>query len=208
MNTLRDLVRNLAVIVLLAAFMEMLLPAGNMRRFVKMVMGLFIIITLLNPIMTILHQEPSFEVTAWQSAAPVSLNSILQNGQQISAAAREAASQEYRQRLGRQMLALAQLVKGIEITQVEVTTEEERPEVPLGQIRDVTVWARKANPNRPQDKGAQITGPQPVVIGPPATTPVITGSGWMDESRKAICQTLADFYALRPEQIKVIFLED
>ena len=44
MEIIRSLVQNLIVIIILAVMLDMFLPAGEMRKYVKMVMGLLIIV--------------------------------------------------------------------------------------------------------------------------------------------------------------------
>ena len=49
METLATVVRNVAVLVLMMLFLQLLLPEGKMERFVRMIMGLLIISAVLGP---------------------------------------------------------------------------------------------------------------------------------------------------------------
>jgi len=104
------------VIVLLAGLLEMLLPENNLRKYVKVVLGLFIMITLLIPLVTFISSDESWAVSAWQftddSAGEVA--TVLSNGQEISSKMQEATLRECENRLGRQVEALAALVPGVE----------------------------------------------------------------------------------------------
>lgn len=70
MQTLQTLVRNLAIILLLATFLEMLLPNKSMRGFVQMVMGLFVISAVLSPITAFLNTPLAMEIPAWTVTTP------------------------------------------------------------------------------------------------------------------------------------------
>jgi len=118
METLRLLIRNLAIILLLATFLDLLLPNGQMRRYVKLVMGLFVIAAVLSPLSDFLHQPLAMEIPAWTSLSASAVPVLANN--QGSQAGRNAVADQYRQILTRQIRALALAVKGVREAQVEI----------------------------------------------------------------------------------------
>ncbi len=56
MIILTELVRNIIVLLLLTTFLEMILPSSNMQRFLKVVLGLFMLVTLLNPFLNLVNK--------------------------------------------------------------------------------------------------------------------------------------------------------
>lgn len=163
MQTLYTLVRNLAVILLLATFLEMLLPSKSMRGFVQMVMGLFVISAVLTPITTFLHTPLAMEIPAWAVTSAQDLPAIATEGQGLKLA-RDAVQEQYRQILVHQIKALALGSDGVEGVEVDVEFEEgaggltDQPKIVL-----VTVTLTSA-------KG-EIPLVQPITIGqsPPIT---------------------------------------
>lgn len=123
MQTLQTLVRNLAVILLLATFLEMLLPNKSMRGFVQMVMGLFVISAVLAPISAFLHTPLSMEIPAWTATTPQELPALALEGQGVKVG-RDAVQEQYRLILINQIKALALSSQGIETAEVEVEFEE------------------------------------------------------------------------------------
>lgn len=123
MQALHTLVRNLAVILLLATFLEMLLPNKSMRGFVQMVMGLFVISAVLAPITTFLHTPLEMEIPAWSATTPQDLPAIATDGQGLKLA-RDAVQEQYRQILVNQIKALALGSDGVEGAEVNVEFEE------------------------------------------------------------------------------------
>ena len=123
MQTLYTLVRNLAVILLLATFLEMLLPNKSMRGFVQMVMGLFVISAVLAPITTFLHTPLEMEIPAWSTTIPQDLPAIATEGQGLKLA-RDAVQDQYRQILVHQIKALALGFDGVKGAEVDVQFEE------------------------------------------------------------------------------------
>lgn len=123
MQTLQTLVRNLAIILLLATFLEMLLPNKSMRGFVHMVMGLFVISAVLSPITNFLNTPLSMEIPAWTVTTPQDMPALAFEGQGVKAG-RDAVQDQYRQILVNQIKALAIGTPGVETVQVEVEFEE------------------------------------------------------------------------------------
>jgi stage III sporulation protein AF len=64
MDVLRELIQTIIVIVVLAVLVEMLLPGGDMRRYVKMVMGLLIIMAVLQAAAGVLNSRFMQDVPA------------------------------------------------------------------------------------------------------------------------------------------------
>ncbi|NLP44776.1 MAG: stage III sporulation protein AF [Peptococcaceae bacterium] len=65
MEGLKEIIRNLAFILLLATFLEMLLPSKKMKGFVQLIMGLFVIAAILNPLANFLKLDYQMKVPAW-----------------------------------------------------------------------------------------------------------------------------------------------
>jgi stage III sporulation protein AF len=76
---LSDWLRDIIAVILIAVFVELLLPNKAMLRYVRLVVGLFILLTIMSPIMKLLQTDMNSMLdeglSAWtQSAAEQSLN--------------------------------------------------------------------------------------------------------------------------------------
>ncbi len=100
----------------------MLLPENNLRKYVKVVVGLFIMVTLLIPLVNFISSDESWAVSAWQftddSAGETA--TVLSNGERMSSKMQAATLQECENRLGRQVEALVALVPGVESVRAKV----------------------------------------------------------------------------------------
>lgn len=190
MQTLQTLVRNLAVILLLATFLEMLLPNKSMRGFVQMVMGLFVISAVLAPITTFLHTPLSMEIPAWTATIPQDLPAIALEGKGVKVG-RDAVQEQYRLILINQIKALALATQGVETAEVDVEFEEEAGGfVDRPNITRVKVMLTSA-------KG-EIQAVQPIIIGK-STLPMKTQSQRAEEVRERI----ATFMNLSKEKVLI-----
>lgn len=89
MQWLNEWIREIVLIVLLATFLDLILPNSTMERYVKVVIGLLIILTVLSPVITLLRSDWSLD--QWQlpymqmEAAPAmaTLSEVMQEGKQL-----------------------------------------------------------------------------------------------------------------------------
>lgn len=117
MGWLSNWLQELIMIVLLATFVDMLLPNRSMERYVKLVLSLLILLTLLSPITKLLKSDPIGELKRAMSAmdAPSDGNATLE---QILAQGKRLQSNEQEQSLQWTAKELANVMKG----QIEETT--------------------------------------------------------------------------------------
>jgi len=156
-QTLQTLVRNLALILMLATFLEMLLPNKSMRGFVQMVMGLFVISAVLAPISALLHTPLSMEIPAWTATTPQDLPAIAVEGQGAKIG-RDAVQEQYRQILINQIKGLVLGTSGVEDAEVDVEFEEEAGGlIDQPRIAQVNVLLKATR--------GTIQSVQPVIIG-------------------------------------------
>lgn len=157
MQTLHTLVRNLTIILLLAGFLEMLLPNKSMRGFVQMVMGLFVISAVLTPITSLLHSPLTMEIPAWTVTTPQDLPAIAAEGQGVKLG-RDAVQGQYRQILMNQIQALALSTNGVAAASVDIRFEEKTGGVTdLPKIAEVVVTITSAK--------EEVKPVKPITIG-------------------------------------------
>ncbi|MBO8170358.1 MAG: stage III sporulation protein AF [Bacillaceae bacterium] len=67
---LTNWLKEIIIVVLLAVFLDLLLPNTSMQRYVKMVMGLFILMTMLSPVLRLLNDDFDFsKMELWTTTA-------------------------------------------------------------------------------------------------------------------------------------------
>ncbi len=137
METIRGIVRNIAIVILLASFLELLLPNGSMRRFVQLIMGLFVLIAILGPAANLLDRPLTFEIPAWSQAqagqAQEELATVIKQGTNIREKSKSKALAEYQKAIEQQAKALALTVKGVDQVTIEAKTK------PNGEIEELRV---------------------------------------------------------------------
>lgn len=133
MEKIGILVRNLVIIVVTAAFLELLLPMGEMRRYVRMVIGILVILAVLQVLVGVVDRTDGPPVPRVTIETPPELEGMDQGGFQEEYAKRAVAA--YQRGLARQVKALAGLA-GLDVAEVEVVVDESGSKYPqLTEIR-------------------------------------------------------------------------
>ena len=105
-------VRNLIFIILFTALLEMFLPESNMRKYIRVVMGFFIITILLSPLTAIFHQD----FTTLQSIIPKPVASdnwhrIEEEGAKLNASNQMLLKDYYKERIVNKISEVVKLSK-------------------------------------------------------------------------------------------------
>lgn len=210
MEIVRNLVQSLIVIVILAMFLEMFLPAGEMRKYVKMVMGLLIIIAVVQAVGHLVRFDFTGELPSLAQKEDQSrLASIMEAGKKISGDQQEKAIEQYRLGLANQVMALARINKEVPVVDVEVKVQSERGDPGFGHLKEIVLAvAGQPGPEfREQGKGS-VTEVEPVTVQvgrPGPAGQAETQAGPPQGAVADLVKTVAEFYNLKPEQVKVVY---
>ncbi len=208
MEIIRGLVQSIAMIVILAVFLEMLLPAGDMRRYLRLVFGILVMISVLQAVFSLLNKEGlTFDVPAviipQEGIADLSgqLEDIMDEGSRIHASEQDRAMEEYRLGLARQIYSLASLNGTVKVVGVQVRVEDDRQSPTYGRLLEVCLelhsGVQTGSNEAGNNSGEKGIEPIEIRIGDPEPTdPQIA------EKIKVI---IADFYNLPRDSVRVIY---
>ena len=115
---IREIIRGIAMIIIFAGFLEMLLPDNEMRRYIQLVVGLFVIVSVLSPLTKLVSSGGDIDVAAWQPVADNNTAKIIDKGKEIAANEQERLRTGNEGRVLAQISALAKLHS--EVAKVEV----------------------------------------------------------------------------------------
>jgi len=210
-EVIRSLVQNLVVIIILAMFLEMLLPAGEMRKYVKMVMGLLIIIAVVQSVGDLTRWDYHTDLPSLtQKTDEETVSGIMEAGKIISGEQRQKAVKQYKEGLEGQIMALTGSGKEATVLDVEVNVQSKEGELDFGRINEVVLYvAREPGTAGQEQKEVSIAEVEPVTVqvagkNSPKESKIYDG-GPSREITDALVNSVANFYNLKPEQVKVMY---
>lgn len=222
MEILKNMIYQIIVIILLGTALELILPSGKLRPFVKVIVGLFVMIAVMNPIMNFLRHD------AWQMSfgpvaqAPVEMNMLRSIGEGIREKGLEESRKEAVEKLARHAESLLSLKPGMEGWQIVVDWSQ----VQAGNEGAVTVHLtgpqealalenqRSADVDSKSSRQVDEIKVDMVDVAPAMGTKdgtsaqiglqekpqTVDRKSWLESE---IVKTMAGFYGLKPEQIQV-----
>lgn len=204
METLRLLVQNLIIIVVLAVLLEMLLPSGEMRRYTRMVMGLMVIVAIVQAVSGItgggLFRE--IEEYSWRSAPPNQGKGfdILEQGRRLDQDNRKQALEQYRKGVERQISALVGVDGKVRLAGADLNIEDDPSKKDFGRIREVKL-------RLVMEEGVKAVEPVTVMTDKNKAGPAQGGEPPPELAQEAAKATriVANFYNIPQEQVKVKF---
>lgn len=129
MEELYVLIRNLAVILLLASFIEMMLPSKSMQGFVRLVMGLFVISAILTPITALMRMPLEMNIPAWTETSTSDMP-VLASGEEGVQISQSAVQEQYKMIIENQIKAVVINVPGVKNAEVKIEMEEQMQRLP------------------------------------------------------------------------------
>lgn len=199
MEELHRLVQSLVIIIMLAVFLELLLPSGSMQSYVKMVMGLLVVIAVLQVVFKFLNSDFSMQVPEIASNPPAVLEKIQADAEMLSEHYQSKSLEDYRQGISKQVLALANLNQQVTVAGAEVEIDTEQGEN-FGRLQSIKiiVYPQKLQPGETE----KIS---PVEIAVSEEQPEEKPSPEVAQAADKIATTVADFYNLPRDRVQIIY---
>ncbi|RCX23144.1 stage III sporulation protein AF [Fontibacillus phaseoli] len=136
MNFLGEWLKEIIVVVLIAVFIDLLLPNRSMERYVKFVVSLLILLTLLSPVMRLFSSDAKQKIEtafadSWgnlgNSGTKASTEVILRQGEQLRKQHEQEALQWAGEEAARQMKGQIERETGLAVERVTVTLTGGKP---------------------------------------------------------------------------------
>lgn len=211
MEAIRSLVQNIIIIVILAMFLEMFLPQGDLGKYVKMVMGLLIIIAVIQAVGAMMRWDFSGELSALTSEVDqAQISSVIEAGKKISDDQQQKAIEQYGTGIARQIIALTSVYQDTSVVDVDVKVQYSSSEPDFGQIKEIVLYVAQTAGTPPSESSIAIDEINPVTItvngGAGETGPeAAAGAGPPRGTVSGLIGMVADFYSLGQQQVKVIY---
>lgn len=212
MEIVRSLVQSLIFVIILAVIMEMFLPIGEMKKYVKMVMGLLIIIAVVQAVVELTNRNYSGEFPfLTHKEDKMQLSGIIEAGTRISSSQIDKAIENYRKGISSQVMGLARLNKDTDVVDVCVEIQSDQTQPGFGQLKEIILTVQRDSVPQGKKDGEPLkerVKPVSVSVGRQSSDIAAAGPGPPRESVESMINTIANFYNLRPEQVQVVYGQD
>lgn len=193
MAEITEWVKSIVMVVLFATFLEFLLPASSMQRFVRVIMGLFIMLSILNPLIHVLHSQLLPEPVAVFGNPAAKSTEVERISREAAKGRSQLTHEMYRKDLANQIRALVMAIEGIAEVRVAVDTNDQEGSKNIGAIKHITLYVQPG----PADMGRKI---QKITINTPTAE---NRSELSTATRDKIRRVITELYTIREDQLTI-----
>lgn len=196
--------KKIILVVLLAVFLDLLLPNGVMQRYVRVVMGFVILATMLAPITSFFHSSwsPNALLAADLPLQDTSLQQILEQGKAMQKEQEKQAEEEWKKRMESSLKQQIEKEYPVTVEQVSLAyTLNQENAASYPQITGVSLILAKKEGSAP---AVSIQPVQPVQIREGeqgATTGTFMPTEEMKTWEQQICKEIANMWQLPTSSI-------
>lgn len=201
MAALKSWVQSLVILVLLGACLEMLLPMGSMKKYVKLTMGFLVVLTVVRPIAALLGHPVELNLAQVVSAPDPrlpTLGQIMAQGAEFRAKSQGLALTQARGLAAQEAEAAAKEVAGVggATAQVEMALEAGEPK-----LQAVTVTLQQNGGVAPVKPVVPVSGGQTAApVSASTKEPVPADPALAEAVRQAVARRLG----VDPQVIRVL----
>lgn len=186
-------VKMIVFVVLFATFLEFILPNSTMQRFVNLILGLFIMLTVLNPIANLLNHEWITQNVTTIAQKSSDSTAIIQAKNNVIEERERLTLEVYKSDIAKQAKALITAIDGVGDAKVVVSLSEKKGEKSIvKKISKLEVYVQPGL-SKTNEKISEVK------IKETSTS----NQDIQPELTSKIKKTLCEFYQLRYEEIEI-----
>lgn len=191
MDVIAEIVKNLLVIIVMSSFLEIMLPDGHTKPFVRFAIGLFILISILNPALAYIYDNRNFQISVWDDQIDEKTTQDINEGsRKIQEQITSRSNDIMREKLAGQISAVVILVPGVDDVHTEVAINENGSPQKL----KLTVRTGKA-------QNVEQIEPVNVLSSASQDSPAAE----YDEIENKILRVIHNLYGLEADNIEILF---
>lgn len=208
MEGIKEWVKGLVLLALLASCLELVLPMGSMKRYVKLTMGLLIVLATLKPILGFLGQPVTVTADFLETDAPAgvpTLGQIMAGAEAFREKNQALAAGEVESGLSAEAARAARSVNGVADAEAEVQVEEGKQAVMIKAVK-VRILAGEPGEMLPVHPVEPVTPVGAGAAGPPKPEDVkmsATEKRLADAVRREVASRLG--LEADPGKVQVVF---
>ncbi len=223
---LSDWLSQIILVILLATFVELILPSSMMQKYVRVVLSLLILMTLLHPMVSLIQIEPDLKQWSMSLELPKdkpnsrSLEEIMKEGERLKLKNENNTKQIVEERIQSMMKESIEKTwpNGVARIDVQISTDDEGESL----IKEVNVVLREIKEHQDQDPSVSRVKPMEPVS--PVSIDIDLNKrdtvekeeikdksaqpDGLDKRRKSVYEWIAEEWQLSAGQLQVVYEVD
>lgn len=197
-EAVKQFVQSVIVIMLLASFLQIILPEGGMKRYAQLALGLIMVLTLLTPLMRLARTPLNIGELLGQATVRTSWEELQQKGRIWQGKNEQVLLDNYRLALTEQVKQMAESSGEVKLLGCRIQLIEDREADDFGRILQLTVdlsWS--SDPVNP------VTSVRPVQVGDAGGEQANPPTPAAAEKAAVLRKALANHFVLTADRVAV-----
>ncbi|PKM79966.1 MAG: stage III sporulation protein AF [Firmicutes bacterium HGW-Firmicutes-13] len=210
LEMVKHLIKNLIILVILASFLEIILPDNKFQPYIKLVVGIMIMISILNPLLQIFNIIPDLEMEILKTGANYYENvdyidqEVIKHNQQL-------VVKEYKRRLNNKISEIISKYRQLEAVVIRIEVEENMAAENFGNISEINMILTASDGTAAFRESTVFIDKIDIQVGGESLSKAewekdITGRFWRE--KEAITGELVKLFSLEESQINIKVVEE
>jgi len=201
---LKSWIINIVIVIFFIAFIEILLPTSNMKKYINMVFGLLIIIVLINPIIKLMSSDINIDREVFYNLRSYNTFGVEGNSKYIELQ-NQQITEVYKKKLAKEIAEFIKTQVNYKVLEIKVHIEEDIAQDDFGKLTGVEVYLG-TDINNQEGKYIKIDDIDNITIN------THTSSETIDDKKnlaviKEIINSISSFYKVPGEKVLVTIRE-
>lgn len=137
LDVFKQLVTSIVIVMMLSLIMEVMVPANDMQKYVKMVLGLLIILIVLTPALKVLKKDIRLGTAILEVSSDLEIESIMAMGEELEIKNQQSVIEKFKNSLAEQVRSQLVKIDGVKDATVFVSVEENIESKNFGMITGI-----------------------------------------------------------------------
>lgn len=191
-------IKNISICIIFTAFVEMLLPNDNFKKYINLVLGFIIIIAILNPIKNFMSSADQIDFKVFSISSKIN-NDLLLNQKNIQNKQKDLIISTYKQQLEQQIKKIISEQTDLEIENISIEVDEDFESDTFSQIQHIELYAQSQE-NAVKEEQMNIATVEKIIIGQNKEDK----NSRDKELEKTLKTLISNFYKLNQDNIYII----
>lgn len=199
-HTISQYTQRVAMIIIFTSVINLIMPNGGFRKYIKLVLGLIIIITILDPINTVIFKnKPNYTDILKKYETNIETTSMQIHTGEYLEAQKDIILEHYKDKLVPQMTDIIEKSNKVDVRALDISLNEDTDSRDFGTITAIDMVVTQAKETADQNK---IKVPK-IKVGSKETQSY-QGDQIQGQIQEKIKKSLIDFYNLSQVNINII----
>ncbi|WIV10999.1 stage III sporulation protein AF [Proteiniborus sp. MB09-C3] len=202
---LKNWVVNIVVVIFFIAFIEILLPTSNMKKYVNMILGLLIIIVLINPIIKLMSSDINIDREVFYNIKSYNAFEI-DRDESYFESQNQQITEVYKKKLENEIAEFLKTEENYKVLNVKVSIKEDIENEDFGLITGIEVYLGASNINNQNEQSIKIDEIEKVVINTDKSNSsnISEGDKVSSPGFERIIDSISSLYKVPKEKIIII----